>query len=417
VKHVPKAAPLLIALVFAIACEPPVPPLADSAVGSETPGGVVAYIHETAQKELCKDTTQHADRGLGDTTIAFANKNNYYSWCIPEYHDDQRLNDGSGDYGPVAHALASPRIAAYTNHLQFHGSFKNVGIIDIDGYPGPTPGTYADLGLNQRRSCVYLTHSDAGTPKWTGLVVPAATDYQCPTDPPAATGKVLEVMAENSSSAHSDYPPVARFVTEGAKSSSAVSFRCGNSTCVLVPAGFGTMPLSAHNAVAALKSNRTGVIKGWFDDQKLAAAKTASRFGVLGMERASLIPDLKLGTRAVGDYQDRYLPVAKAYFPNTPSKKYFKAGFGKDTTSIELMFKITVLADGKKDSVWFARLTRSDGTKKVKGGEAGTRLVRRTDHSAWLSSMPATARWRWRDSDEDVWVQCGVGCCLVSSDS
>jgi hypothetical protein len=42
------------------------------------------------------------------------------------------------------------------------------------------------------------------------------------------------------------------------------------------------------------------------------------------------------------------------------------------------------------------RVIRDDDVSKI-----GGRLV------------PAAARWKWSDTDEQIWVRCDVGCCMV----
>ena len=68
----------------------------------------------------------------------------------------------------------------------------------------------------------------------------------------------------------------------------------------------------------------------------------------------------------------------------------------------------------KPDTVWFAQVTDANGrvTNDIP--------TRRTDHRKFdqagnlvLPSIPATMRWRWFDSDEDLWVECDLGCCLA----
>jgi hypothetical protein len=69
----------------------------------------------------------------------------------------------------------------------------------------------------------------------------------------------------------------------------------------------------------------------------------------------------------------------------------------------------TIRRGARVDTVWSARITHESGRVSAIHG------VHRTDHSKWLTSVPATARWRWLDTDEDVWVGCDIGCCLISS--
>lgn len=368
-------------------------------------------VVDTFPKALCPRATasRHLFRGLDSAAIDFAEANGYNHWCIPEYHDDQRFSMGSAGnplhLGPLAHTLASPQLGAITSHAGFDAGWVNVALVDVEDPVTPMPAPYRALGLMISRSCMYLRHDHGGAaPTFVGLMVTAPSSGVCPTTPDRARGQLLGVTEEAPVAGEAEYPPVTRFVEWGS-GQTAVGVRCGDHWCNV---GARDVPRPAHAAVGALSASSRGVVKGWFDDQLLAVRSSTAPHGLQRAARASVIPDPGLGDVTIARFLEGYQRVATAYFPSAPPKKYERAGFGQGSTSIELRATRAQTAAGADTLIWTARLTN--------GRSSVIRKVFRTDHSHWLSSMPATARWRWNARDEDLWVACAVGCCRVYLD-
>jgi hypothetical protein len=257
------------------------------------------------------------------------------------------------------------------------------------------------------------------------VMLPADKNLVCPTSPQAsATKTVLAVTAEPPySNNYADYPPTTRFI-EGTGGRTLIGVRCATSWCVVGPQGFGDIPGAAHAAVTGIPPKAQSVVKGWFDDQILGLPDGTGKFGIHRKIRASAIPDPGLGSLKVADFMvplgaETYKVVGRTYFPGPlpPDSKYVKVyGFsqGLNVVALRAEFHPVSSANPKPETVWFAQVTDANGNVR------NDIPTRRTDHRKMdaagnlvLASIPATMRWRWFDSDEDLWIECDIGCCLA----
>ena len=381
----------------------------------------ISYLPLTAAADsLCpdSDTTMVSMRGLDAGAIHFARVNGYFNWCVPEYDDDQAFADGkpaSAAYGSVAHVIASPTLGQLVRAEQFDGQYIQVALIDVEEPVTQDLVPYSSLGL-KAYNCMYLQHHSKVLgliQKYSAVIVPADQDLTCPVRPQEAASQPLEVTVDRDYSANlTDYPATTRFV-EGERGRTLIGVRCGIHWCVVAPRGFGKIPPSAHNNVPALKVAAQGNVKGWFDDQVVGEPATA---GITRKYRASAIPDVKLGSLKVADFISTggYVVVGKVWFQDEPARdsKYATVyGFSKDTNIVAL--KAVNDPGGKLE--WLAEVTNARQEKK-----SGI-PTHRTDHSQYFLSPsntlgglpPAVLRFRWNAKDEDLWIECDAGCCLV----
>jgi hypothetical protein len=383
---------------------------------------------------LCSatDTAMVRERGLDTSAVAFARANGYFNWCVPEYDDDQRFHDGlanSTDYGPIAHVLAVPGLEALRTAGQFNGQFIQVAIVEVEAPLSADLAPYHDLGLTEH-NCLYLQHRakfGGLWQEWMALMVPPDKSLLCPSTPQAsATQTALEVRVEPShANAYSDadYPPTTRFI-EGAAGRTLIGVKCAVAWCVIGPRGFGDVPPSAHASASGMPPKAQAIVKGWFDDQVLGVPDGSGKFGIHRRIRASAVPDATLGSLKVADFMvpagtQSYKVVGRTYFPDSipTDSKYVKIfGFsrGVNVVALRAEFHPVSTLNPKPDTAWFAQVTDANGrvTNDIP--------TRRTDHRKFdqagnlvLASIPATMRWRWFDSDEDLWVECDLGCCLA----
>ena len=383
---------------------------------------------------LCRvtDTTMVRERGLDANSVAFARANGYYNWCIPEFDDDQRLFDGrpnSEDYGAIAHVMAAPELDGLRLTNQFDGQYLRVAIVAVESPVSSDLAPYHDLGLTAQ-NCLYLQHYSKffdAWHGWTALMVPPDKNLVCPASPQAsATKTVLAVTVEPPySNNYADYPPTTRFI-EGAGGRTLIGVKCATAWCIVGPPGFGDVPASAHaHATAAIPAKAQSIVKGWFDDQVLGVADGSGELGIHRRFRASAIPDAGLGSLKVADFMvtnvgtETYKVVGRTFFPDSlpTDSKYAKVyGFsrGLNVVALRAEFHPATSTSPKADTAWFAQVTDANGNVR------NDIPTRRTDHrkidpagNLVLASIPATMRWRWFDSDEDLWVECDLGCCLV----
>jgi hypothetical protein len=180
------------------------------------------------------------------------------------------------------------------------------------------------------------------------------------------------------------------------------------------------MPASAHAGVPSLLTNAQGRVKGWFDDQVLGVPDNTSRYKIHRRFRASAVPDPNLGALKVAQFlvdsgSQVYRTVGRVYFDSMPDpeSKYVQVfGFTQGVNTIGMRADIETVG-GLQKTVWYTQVKNATGQKN-------DIPTQRMDHSTYLlklfgdrARIPATMRWRWFDQDEDLWVECDLGCCLA----
>ncbi|HEY6218966.1 MAG TPA: hypothetical protein VIV65_02845, partial [Gemmatimonadaceae bacterium] len=123
---------------------------------------------------------------------------------------------------------------------------------------------------------------------------------------------------------------------------------------------------------------------------------------------AAVLADDNLDNVTVGALSTDWVTVGTVTIPQNATQSdvnaYFKKfGFTVGTNTIELQFFA-------KDSL--ARI-------KSANGQYYYRKLTWTDHSGYYSNgkvMPRTVGWKWAMNDEDIWIACDTGCCVVEAD-
>jgi hypothetical protein len=385
---------------------------------------------------LCNPNDQQlaAERGYDNATVQFARANGYDGWCIPEYDDDQRLSDGNlpgKDYGAVAHVLAAP----WLDTLQLTTEFRQVAILALDpeSTPATFPYTQLQLGTGGRFNCIYLRHQNAADTSFDAMIVPPA-GLKCPG---AATGGTVLVVGveQKFGTAWENYPPTTRFIEEGT-GRTIIGIKCSNHWCGIRPvgnppgfdvalastsSGGGPLPAAPQDP-DPLYNFPQARIKGWFDDQYLGVPDGSPNHKIHRQVRAVAIPAKNLGALTFSDFvppipdPTRYTDVGVVLFPEAPppqGSKYVKYfGFGPGLNKVAMRGE---LQNGGTDTVWFTRVISNNGRDTMPNIR-----TRRMDHNKWFhavyderTQIPATARFRWLDDDEDLWYECLGGCCLA----
>lgn len=321
---------------------------------------------------------------------------------VPEYHDEQRLPDGNGGYGPPAFIFASPNIGGFVHDWQLdeHGSRGALwAIVVVDAVAGTVlPSTYTDLGLVVGgRSCIWLAREN-------GVLTARVTTQSDNTkacDPDAGSRKLHVSLDANSAvTAVADMPPVARF-TETRLDRPLLGARCLLRWC-----DFGPMPASGSGQpgwqAAPVQISGGGVgptspvherVKGWHDSQILATSDGAT-LKPRG-PRATFVP-----TRNIADRSSAYYSGATFHevgtlhiLGPTVGTQYDTWGLRQGRNSLALRFH---------NNVWQMQVTSGNITK------VWNNVHRHEHHDA---AVPGTARFRWISYDDGFWVPCGQGCC------
>lgn len=375
-------------------------------------------------------------RGLDANAVEFARQNGYYSWCIPEYDDDQRLSDGNNgngnngkDYGPVAHVLAAPWLD--TLHLSSL-RFAQVALVEVDPDTtnNPRPNTYHELRLDGQFNCLYLKYGQPsdGSPTYDAAidaVAPGGPNLTCPSTPSGAASQLVVLVDDQQITGDTLFiPPTTRFV-EGQGKHTLIGVKCEKHWCMVGgPNAASPVPASAHASVTALTANVQGRVKGYFDDQVLGLPDNNGKYKIHRQYRASAIPAPTLQSLHVAQFvvdsgTQTYQSVGTVYFdtiPDAQSKYATLFGFTQGQNAIGLRAEIH--HDGPSPKLfWYAQVTNANGQKS-------DIPTQRMDHSTYLKKLfgdnvtiTATMRWRWFDLDEDLWVECDLGCCLVGKGS
>jgi hypothetical protein len=339
----------------------------------------------------CVDSTDNARRSIPLQHMAreFARLATLH-FSIPEYHDEQRLNDGAGGLGPQAFVYASPFAAGFTQHVDWmeHGTQGLlVGYVFVFPQPGESiPATYQDLYLKEGTNCVWLALLPGSV--WSaGISQPSASGECLRTI--AWTGTLEAKATSDRFTNLSDFPPVARF-DESLEGWPLLSFECLSAYCAIGKPGFTPRPpLSVSKA-------RENVIKGWSDEQRLVVRGAA---GLVPDVRALILPVQNIADVQLGTYRNSWKPVARIELETAPApgSKYAKWGLQQGSNYLDMRTD-----DAGK---WSVRLRRP-GAEPI-----AWKFLKRMPH--YDVAMPSTARFRWTIGDDGMWVPCGQACCQV----
>lgn len=310
---------------------------------------------------------------------------------------------------------------------------------------------YRPLGIDPGFNCLYLAR-DPWTGRWRAKMVPnGQVNPDCPRQVPdldAVRGKDLEVRESGPAGfGLNDYPPAARWDWDPVAFEQYVGIKCLAAWCEIGAPGFTSSPAHAvsTNTIATTAATttmwppwepvsasaptfkdarRVAEIKGWYDEERLAAPSPdsalhpASVWGVI-------FPHPGLGALTSSSFLRTWQHVADAVLEGTtPPYGTTKLNLGEGTNLIYLCSG-EVQTDCGIDTTWTDPRRNpptgrqlcdpsTDGRRwwaKIVDplGRTEFRCVYRRDHGRIV--MPAAARWRWKETDQTVWIRCDDGCC------
>lgn len=391
----------------------------------------------------------------GVATDSIMSKLGWLNYQIWEFNDEQRLNNGSNGYGPIAFIYASDALDGMTlatfNAAGSGGALVGLLLIQPNlKSDAPTrvaslfpvrriertgvaitpqavikaaaalnipalPQTYRKLGASMGYNCIYLAHTGSDPmAQWLGYVVPTRiSGNPCPdAHVPVAPVPVKPARFGNFTD-HKDYPPVARF-HEGSLPGTGMrvplfGLKCAAAWCYFLPAmpGADTLPRPFANP----RNEVTYQVPGWQDFQHLAKRKAGGGPNDLIPDwgfSGAIVADPLLGIRTLGDYSsagtaNSWIHVATIHTEGPPPTD----------TKYHTRWRLQAGANEM-----YLRLETGGWNGILIVGNTGTAAdtvplsVYRTDHSP--RHVPGTVRWRWVDQDEEVWVRCEEGCCKVA---
>jgi hypothetical protein len=317
-------------------------------------------------------------------------------WTIPEYHDEQRLPDGSGGFGPIVNIFASPYLGdfQYTWQIEEQGTLGIlVAVVVVDTFPGSAlPPPYQRLNLQPGVNCLWLSYQPrAPKDPWKGGISPAKLPGPvCRPSPPPSNLVVVRTRDPKFTNL-SDYPPVARF-SDATNGQPLFGTSCLEGWCEFGPSAGTWTPTPAPAA-----GTREERIEGWYDEQLLDERDAA---GVLRPTvRATIIPQPNVNDIPERGFAGTWVQVATVHIHNPlpMTSKYFKSGLRQGRNEVYL-----------RDSAgkWMARIVPQTGVAQV-----STNVARMPHVDA---AVPGTTRWRWTTADAGIWAPCGQACCRVN---
>jgi len=316
------------------------------------------------------------------------------TWRIPEYQDAQRFTDSpKSPYGPLVCVVARPDVGNVTSNQIAAGVM--VGVIFVDG--NSTMQAYRDLNITQAGFYCVILRGDVTQATIEGHIVPA-TNNQCA---PISTSTIITSRPRQFATAtnSNDYPAVASFAIKKSWRP-AVGIRCADRWCYIGLNNLGDLEVPVQNVPPQGAGHVRHLVSGWFDHQHLGLKDSMFPYGIKASIQASIVPDDSLDGYTLADFSTRR-NVAQVYvMGGAPSTKY-KTVWGFTNTGAASPNQMALQLAG---GVWQVYVN----------GALNTQLrVTRTDHSGAGFHIVGTARWKWNDRDEQVWVRCGEGCCWV----
>jgi hypothetical protein len=270
---------------------------------------------------------------------------------------------------------------------------REVAWISLEG------GDWTDLGLDEAHGSVsgpkaglnalWLKRIDANV--WVGWVK----------TPDGDSNKVNVSIYR----AGSDHPAVAVFDEDQTTGQPLIGIRCGSKRwCVVAPANLATVNPIAASWCSESTHPETCRKKGWYDLQRLAKLDGSGKL-VPSDSYGTVYPIVGLGNI---DTFTTFKTVATARVTGADYTKVVTLPAGTtvpfvfhDGGRVEIDVKVSSQARAS------ARLTSYDS------GDFPTQSVI-LDVVRYPGLNPlGTARWRWSDLDEGIWVRCGAGCCQV----
>jgi hypothetical protein len=379
--------------------------------------GVVRPGECDLRREVGAIDPAHMDTTTDAALITALRQNGFCQWFIPEWDDEQAFRTDQEPYGPVVRVFSSPWSMNYTKASDFASAFLLVAIINVEAAPGSNlPEPYQRLRLHAGRNCLFL-HWDSASPHPWQAAVKDDNAKTCATS--TDTARRVDVAAAQTPGAQArDYTPAARFI-EGPSLDTYIGVRCGDALCVVGTVNLGGIPGTPAAANQAGTGQGVGPTvewrrMGWNDEQHLGVMEQNGAV-MRPMQEARVVPDIDLGKWTLENYKQDRPHVATVWIPaGTPALgKYatlagngfcFKPGKNEVWMSAE---------DAVESGETVTRWTMWIGTNP---NDATSHPVTRVDHSGAGYPIPATARWRWKADDEQLWVECLAGCCRAGPD-
>lgn len=366
---------------------------------------------------------------------------------IQGFHDCQRLLVDEGQrYGPLVAIFAAHDLETLDGRLESLEKSDSADPLIVRGRTSLAAAlifnlgdAYPALGINPGFSCLYMWRASSMKADWRAQIVWVKNDERRCLDtirPPGGTGNLTVKRDIAVGFSRQQYPAVARWDWDQTTKQQYIGIKCGGAWCEVGTDSF--VREDAYLATPTVQTAATQIqrIKGWYDEQLLAEPDQGEYKP--SQVTGTIFPDSSLGKWTTADYSrigDPWRPVA--YIALSRHSKYYKDELNLDRTprgaplrslnrlsfclgtrafcgvpALEIAHAPPAECDvvdsrGSPAISWWARID------PAMVGNPLFRCVSQMDHSAEVSSIPATARWHWLAKRETVWKECVTGCCQV----
>jgi len=378
----------------ALACPPPVPPVA-------------------ARPECPRDSIfVPGDTGLYSTHVIAASGP---ISMVPEYHDCQRfVNEKENAFGSLIAIFASSGLDSVADPPPGPYSTTNVVITNRDNKAAATilnyDEPYEPLRIEKGINCLYLFTTNG---VWNARIFSATSDQACLDPFPGNNGgRPLAVYVDGSAK---DIPAVARWDWDSRQREHYIGIRCGTQWCEVYNPSRPALLSSDHYTGPPMVR-----IKGLYDEQNLAISTSAGPDVLVpGGVKGTIFPVGDLVANTERQFDSTWKQVAMVSLSG-PSPKYkdkfnFIAGPAPagnstvwlcrgDSKACQIPSTSEINNCDNSGDQWFAKIVSGPGTKY--------RCVIRRQHTG--VPIPGAVRWRWKNTDDDMWVRCPTGCCEIT---
>ncbi len=330
---------------------------------------------------------------------------------VPEYHDCQRfLNGNKSAFGPMVAIFASsgldsasdPVVPTSPAAVTITGRDQKAAATILD-YDAPYDQLHIENGIN----CLYMGTENGN---WKARIVRVQNDTTCLKPSAGVPGGVflkVQVVA-----GPKDIPAVARWDWSEDNKQHYIGIRCGTRWCEVFNPNIDAVHSPSYAGADQVAN------KGLYDEQNLAVTAAAGPDLIPGGVVGTIFPIGRLEQNTEADFQGRWKEVAMVSLASQlePYKHKFNfvPGIAPEANSRISMCKGTAEACGVPP----ANVNKCDNTldpwwaKIVSGATTQYRCVVRRTHSG--VPIPGAVRWRWQNTDEDMWVRCPAGCCEIT---
>jgi hypothetical protein len=352
---------------------------------------------------------------LDSGTTDFCSRQGWDTCPIWIATDDQRFHVGRDSLGPVAFIAPASDLATKSSRSAFQ-VLEAVAVIRVDPDNAlPLPDSYTAFNLSVGFNCVYAQY--VGGVGYQAYVIPPVTGpTPCPASPanPGTPYVVLEDTPFTTPPRPGEVPNVARFhegTERGLQRPRAFfGFKCGTRWCMVLPPNTRPDPLP-HNG--AVPKELRWVVRGWHDAQHLSVVdRPDERIKYSSENPATVAPGEGAAIDGLENFEGRWVHAATVHFRNNPTHQKYTGGWKFHAGMNEVYIQ-----KERGSNRWAGRVKLRDGWCGAFWWLMGDRCykdlsVDRADHNK--PDIPATARFRWDEHDEGVWVRCDDGCCKVS---